>query len=300
MTGSAKAIDYDATQIRSAAMRRSVEKALDGLELRRSAGFWDSLSKSERLFPVHQTVVIGDLDELAGATGLDRLAAGASNVSFIFLVRTEADRRQMREPDVALRLNGDKFFVLDLAEEGMESRLVDSKLSHYFSSFVEQMEPDRVRSARLTPVDGILWVEFGDGLERALPWRSLPFAGRLDFTPHSASAQGHGQSVLLVDKDGQEIDIDAGALRAVLDEAHRTAIDESDRRESEDIGSRLRGVRKSAGLTQEQLAGRSGIPQETLSRIETGRRHPRIETLRKLAAGLGWDTSELLARIAAA
>lgn len=299
MTGLARVIDYDATPIRSVAMRRSVEKALDALALRRSAGFWDSLCRLEHPLPDQQTVVIGDLHELTGTAGLDRLAAGPSHVSFVLLVRTEADRRQMREPDVALRLNDDKFFVLDLAAGETESRLIDSKLSEYFSSFVEQMEPDRVRSARFTPVDGILWVEFGDGLERALPWQSLPFAKRMDFAPHAASAQGHGQAVFLVDKGGRELDVDAGALRAVIDQAHRSAIEASDLRESEDIGSRLRGVRKSAGLTQEQLASSSGVPQETLSRIETGRRHPRIETLRKLASGLGWGTSELLARIAA-
>jgi DNA-binding XRE family transcriptional regulator len=94
------------------------------------------------------------------------------------------------------------------------------------------------------------------------------------------------------------VDIDAGALRAVFDGTHRAAIETNDQRESEDIGAKLRDVRKSAGLTQEQLASSSGIPQETLSRIETGRRHPRIETLRKLASGLGWDTSELLGRLA--
>lgn len=299
MIGSARAIDYDAMSVGSVAMRRSVEKALDGLALHRSAGFWDARSGSQLRLPTRQTVVIGDLHELAGAGGLDRLAAVSPGVSFIFLVRTEADRRQMREPSVALRLNDDKFFVLDLTVEDAGSRRIDSTLSEYFSALVEQMEPDRVRSARFSPVDGVLWVEFGDGLERAQSWRSLPFAKRLDFTPHAASAQAHGQAVLLLDKDGRELDIDAGALRAVIDPVHRTSIEVSDQRERQDIGSRLRDARKSVGMTQEQLAGRSGIPQETLSRIETGRRNPRIETLRKFAEGLGWDTSELLARIAA-
>lgn len=299
MTDLARAIDYDATSVGSVAMRRSVEKALDGLALRRSAGFWDARSGGQLRLSARQTVVIGDLHELAGTGGLDRLAAVSPSVSFIFLVRTEADRRQMREPSVALRLNDDKFFVLDLPVEDAGSRRIDSTLSEYFSAFVEQLEPDRVRSARFSPVDGILWVEFGDGLERAQAWHSLSFAKRLDFTPCSASAQGHGQAVLLVDGDGRELDIDAGALRAVFDRTHRRAIEASDQRESEDIGSRLREIRKTTGLTQAQLASSSGIPQETLSRIETGRRHPRIETLRKLAKGLGWETSELLGRLAA-
>jgi DNA-binding XRE family transcriptional regulator len=298
MTDLERAVDYDATPIKSAAMRRSVERALDDLALRRCAGFWDSFSRVEHLFPVQRTVVIGDLHEMAATKGLDRLAAGPSNVSFVLLVRTEADRRRMHEPDTAFRLNDDKFFVLDLAVEETESRLIDSRLAEYFGSFVERLEPDRVRSARFTPVDGILWVEFGDGLERAVAWRSLPFAEQVDFTPFTASAQGHGQAVLLVDKDGRELDVDAGALRAVVDQVHRSTIDASDQAEGEAIGSRLRSVRKSIGLTQEQVASRSGIPQESLSRIETGQRQPRIETLRRVSAGLGLGVPELLARIA--
>lgn len=299
MTDAQRAIDYDATPIRSVAMRRSVEKALDDLALRRSVGLWDSFSKVDHVFPLKRTVVIGDLHEMAATIGLDRLAAGPSNLSFVLLVRTEADRKRMHEPDIALRLSDDKFFVLDLPAEEMGSRLRDSILIEYFSSFVEQLEPDRVRFASFAPVDGVLWVEFGDGLERAVSWRSLPFAARLDFAPNAASAQAHGQAVLFVDKEGRELDVDAGALRSVIDPVHRTAIEAGDQREREDIGSRLRDARKSVGMTQEQLASRSGIPQETLSRIETGRRNPRIETLRKFAEGLGWETPELLGRIAA-
>jgi DNA-binding XRE family transcriptional regulator len=298
MTDLERAIDYDATPIKSAAMRRSVEKALDDLALRRRGGFWDSFSRVDHLVPVQQTVVIGDLHELAGTRGLDHLAAGPSNVSFVFLVRTEADRKRMHEPDTALRLNDEKFFVLDLAVEEAESRPTDLRLAEYFGPFVEQMEPDRLRCARFTPIDGVLWVEFGDGLQRAVAWRSLPFAERVGFTPFTASAQGHGQAVLLVDKDGRELDVDAGALRAAVDQVHRSIIDASDQAEAEVIGSRLRSVRKSMGLTQEQVASRSGIPQESLSRIETGQRQPRIETLRRLSAGLGMGVPELLARIA--
>ena len=298
MTGLARAIDYDATSVRSVAMRRSVENALDGLALHRSAGFWDARTGGGLRLPTRQTVVIGDLHELAAAGGLDRLAAVSPGVSFIFLVRTEADRRQMREPSVALRLNDDKFFVLDLAEERTGGRLTDSRLSEYFSAFVEQLEPDRVRSARFSTVDDILWVEFGDGLERAR--RGGPCRSPSDSTSPRVRLRRRvmGRPSCCWTRKGGSWTSTPGALRAVFDRTHRQAVEASDQRESEEIGSRLREVRKTTGLTQAQLASSSGIPQETLSRIETGRRHPRIETLRKLASGLGWEMSELLGRIA--
>lgn len=46
-------------------------------------------------------------------------------------------------------------------------------------------------------------------------------------------------------------------------------------------------ARNSAGLTQQQLSDKIGINQAVLSRIETGKANPSVETLKKLAKGLG-------------
>ncbi len=42
-----------------------------------------------------------------------------------------------------------------------------------------------------------------------------------------------------------------------------------------------------AGMTQKELAERTGIRQSNISRIESGSSSPRIDTLRKIAEGLG-------------
>jgi len=47
--------------------------------------------------------------------------------------------------------------------------------------------------------------------------------------------------------------------------------------------------RKSAGLTQQELAKRAGIRQETLSRIESGKHPPTLKTLKKIDRALGKD-----------
>ncbi len=47
-------------------------------------------------------------------------------------------------------------------------------------------------------------------------------------------------------------------------------------------GRMLREARARAGLTQRQLAAKSGIPQETIARIERGRADPRVNTLDRL------------------
>ena len=49
-------------------------------------------------------------------------------------------------------------------------------------------------------------------------------------------------------------------------------------------GRMLREARARAHLTQRQLAEKSGIPQETIARIERGRSDPRVTTLDRLLA----------------
>ena len=56
----------------------------------------------------------------------------------------------------------------------------------------------------------------------------------------------------------------------------------------------LRGLRQRAVLSQEQLAERSGVARDTISKLETGRRKAYPTTIRKLAAGLEVEPGLLL------
>lgn len=49
----------------------------------------------------------------------------------------------------------------------------------------------------------------------------------------------------------------------------------------------VRSARKRAGLTQRQLAERTGIPQPMLSAIERGQQDPRFGTLQRILAAAG-------------
>jgi DNA-binding XRE family transcriptional regulator len=104
---------------------------------------------------------------------------------------------------------------------------------------------------------------------------------------------------VLRDQAGNEIDVSAESLRAALDKRYSTSLqagDDIDRRQS---GARLRAVRESVGLSQLGLSRRSGVAQESLSRIETGRSDPRLGTLRRLARGMDLSLEQLLERLAA-
>lgn len=61
-----------------------------------------------------------------------------------------------------------------------------------------------------------------------------------------------------------------------------------------DLGTNLRDARKRLGLTQEQVAERSGVHATEVSRIEAGKRDPQISTLLKLAKAVELPPGDLL------
>ncbi len=61
------------------------------------------------------------------------------------------------------------------------------------------------------------------------------------------------------------------------------------------VGRRLRHLRRSAGLTLDDVATRAGISASALSLIENGRREPRLSVLSTVALALGVTLAELLA-----
>jgi transcriptional regulator with XRE-family HTH domain len=61
------------------------------------------------------------------------------------------------------------------------------------------------------------------------------------------------------------------------------------------LGKNLRAARKRLGLTQEQVAERSGVQAGEVSRVELGKRDPRVSTLEKLAVAVEVEPGQLLA-----
>ena len=48
-------------------------------------------------------------------------------------------------------------------------------------------------------------------------------------------------------------------------------------------------ARQASGLTQQQLAARTGINQADISKLENGSANPSLRTLQRLAAGMGMN-----------
>ena len=61
------------------------------------------------------------------------------------------------------------------------------------------------------------------------------------------------------------------------------------------LGERLKAVRRRLGMSQEELALRSGVTQEAIEVVESGkRRYMRSDHLARLVQALGVSADELL------
>ena len=59
------------------------------------------------------------------------------------------------------------------------------------------------------------------------------------------------------------------------------------------IGEAVRSSREAHEWTQTELSRRSGVPQNTISQIETSVQDPRVNTLRRIARALGVSLDDI-------
>jgi len=59
------------------------------------------------------------------------------------------------------------------------------------------------------------------------------------------------------------------------------------------FGNAVRNARTAAGLTQEDLADRSGLDRSYIGGVERGERNPTLSVIEKIADGLGVSLAEL-------
>jgi transcriptional regulator with XRE-family HTH domain len=61
----------------------------------------------------------------------------------------------------------------------------------------------------------------------------------------------------------------------------------------------LRKLREAAGLTQDELAKLADVSQGHIAHLEAGESNPKLETMEKLARGLGVKLATIIAAIQA-
>lgn len=96
--------------------------------------------------------------------------------------------------------------------------------------------------------------------------------------------------------DGAVEELPWDFARHFADSAYRERSLEAAHRGRADLGARVRELRASRGVTQQQVADRASVTRVSVARIEAGRQLPRYETLVSLAGALGVPVEALFGR----
>lgn len=111
--------------------------------------------------------------------------------------------------------------------------------------------------------------------------------------------EGDAQSATLRLSSGRELSIRASAVVSVAGQPTQSShngggLDGAGAVDGARLGARLRELRLAAGLTQAELARRTGIHRPNIARVEAGRHTPSLETLARLATAIGVPTTTVL------
>lgn len=255
--------------------------------------FWTDFSKPTTIAVSGSTLVVGDLANIVHeyrACGAHIWAASVRRRSpyFLAFVRTERDRRCAALLHDLLRASDMRLNVCNDATDWTE-------ISACLRSAVSALRPEALLNVIFIPNPDALFLQFGDGLAGLVTWDQLGLTDlRQQLVGESATVGPMGNTIELATIDEDLFEIDSASARAILDESFAATLADVSDQSDQTFGGRLRAARKMAGLTQTQLSERTGLDQAVISRMERGRHRPRIDTLRRMASGLGLTVSGLL------
>ncbi len=196
---------------------------------------------------------------------------------------------------VAVQRDSDAEEVDDLLEEmcpGLIARS-DGDVARICQLLSRQLDKDRAyrfEFVTLSPRPGELLAILGDG-------RSALIARPLDEADDSSAITSieiseDARSASLAFDSGRELALDAADVARRIREGDsgngRIPVD------GERLGKRIRELRLEAGLTQAELARRTGIHRPNIARVEAGRHTPSLETIARLATAIGVPTTRVL------
>ena len=150
---------------------------------------------------------------------------------------------------------------------------------------------DRMMLSIKASFDG-LNVSFADGLVASAPWGSIR---EVDSLSDVASIELDSPYEARIRTAGGEVaEIPWDFARHFGDAKYRDRMEEAALRGQRRDAERLRGLRRDAGLSQQELADMSGVGRATIARIEAAGQSPRLATMRKLAVAMGVPVQALM------
>ena len=156
---------------------------------------------------------------------------------------------------------------------------------------VEVANADRMM-IRAAASDKGLEVSFADGRSGVIPFADI--AEINDLSKLARIELPNPYEIHLQTVEGESIELPWDFARHFCEPGYRLRIEGVATSGRRSMGQRVRQVRESRSMTQDDLARSAGIGRVTLVRIENGQRSPRYETLVRLTQALGIAAAELL------
>jgi DNA-binding XRE family transcriptional regulator len=247
--------------------------------------FWQVFTEESPGRLPASSLVVGDLSTIGGRymrMGSHKWAASVRRTRpyFIGLVHTQTDEAHLSLADELVRNSEMRATVCHNLRADFRGCLRKA---------ASALEPYSLADVRYSPMTHLLWVQFSDGLFGSLLWNRLGLQNEArTLVPQTATVGAGGKAIEILRRDGRVFHLGAGLIRKTLSTGCRPGVTLTP------MGDRVRAARDRAGISQAELAARTGMHQTRISRLERGHHCPRLSTLERVGAALGCTVTELL------
>jgi DNA-binding XRE family transcriptional regulator len=258
-------------------------------------GAWNLFISQKSRGAPHGLIVMTDLSKCASQfqrTKTHRWVSAVRSVRpyIVAFIRNKQDERCAALVDDIVQASENRMMVCTIKKSARKS------LQACIGRALAGIDPNSIIDVRFDEDNDSLWVEFGDGKKAVLDWSRLGLSDiEPALNPSSAATGEDLDSIQVLGEDGSLFDIDSTAIRSLIDKEVASKIDRIASESAENVGLCLQNKRKSLGVTQKELARRSGLEQSLISKMERGRHQPRFTTLSRYAKGLRLSVPDLLA-----
>lgn len=206
-------------------------------------------------------------------------------------------------PAVMLPSNDSMSSVDDLVDDlcgGLVARTSEdvARISTILARRAGARQARRFEYLTVSPRGGELLAILADGSAVLVPRPAHPADDRSDVASITLADDAQRATLELV--SGVRFDVGAdeillrsanGSSNGSVSAENGSVLGEID---GQRLGARIRALRLAAGLTQAELARRTGIHRPNIARVEAGRHTPSLETLARLANAIGVPTTRVL------
>ena len=283
----------------SSTLRRAVSDALSdhrlGVTAVSSGTALGNLATVERLAETRVAVIDLDLPGLTDRVVRQVSAETPPATAFILLWDDAKDVQRLSNVTLPARCRLISKRSHEAGRGKTESFL--HEVTKGILNFASSKHGTRIQDVIIEPSRDTLLIVFRNGRSYRLPKKLIPGLDKTRIV--TARPNEDGSAFMVRQESGNTSEIPWDFVLYHLEHEYpyykgRSAGRRSKAAAAQRIARRVKEVRMRLGLTASALAARSGIRRPNISRIESGRHMPSLDTLERLAEALGVPVAELV------